>query len=46
MKVIDIYNNATRPVFSIELSPPLNGTSLDPIFNTVSGLMKYDPAFT
>jgi len=45
MKVIDIYNNATRPVFSIELSPPLNGTSLDPIFNTVSGLMKYDPAY-
>ncbi|MCG8401002.1 MAG: methylenetetrahydrofolate reductase [Firmicutes bacterium] len=45
MKVIDIYNNATAPVFSIELSPPLNGTPLEPIFNTVSGLMKYEPAY-
>lgn len=45
MKVIDIYSIATDPVFSIELSPPLNGTSLDPIINTVSGLMKYRPAF-
>lgn len=45
MKVIDIYNSATKPVYSIELSPPLNGTSADPIFNTVSGLMKYRPAY-
>ena len=45
MKVIDIYNMATEPVFSIELSPPLNGTSLEPIFNTVSGLMKFRPAY-
>ncbi|MEW6426362.1 MAG: methylenetetrahydrofolate reductase [Bacillota bacterium] len=45
MKVIDIYKKATGPVFSIEVSPPVNGTSLDPIFNTVSALLKYDPAF-
>jgi len=45
MKVIDIYNSASKPVYSIELSPPLNGTSAEPIFNTVSGLMKYRPAY-
>ncbi|MFZ5643958.1 MAG: methylenetetrahydrofolate reductase [NAD(P)H] [Bacillota bacterium] len=45
MKVIDIYNNASGPIFSIELSPSLNGTSLDPIFHTVSGLMKYNPKY-
>jgi len=45
VKVIDIYRQAKGPVFSLEVSPPLNGASLDPVFATVKALLKYQPAY-
>lgn len=45
MKVGEIYKKAKRPVFSIELSPPLNGGSQDPIFNTIDAFKGFKPAW-
>jgi len=45
MKVGEIYKKAKGPVFSIELSPPLNGAALDPIFNTIDAFKKFNPAW-
>jgi len=45
MKVGEIYKKAKRPVFSIELSPPLNGGSQDPIFNTIDAFKEFNPAW-
>ena len=45
MKVGEIYKKAKRPVFSIELSPPLNGGSLDPVFNTIDAFKEFKPAW-
>ena len=45
MKVSEIYKKAKGPVFSIELSPPLNGASLDPIMNTIDSYKEFKPAW-
>jgi len=45
MKVGEIYKKAKRPVFSIEVSPPLNGGSLDPVFNTIDAFKEFKPAW-
>lgn len=45
MKVIELYKKSRVPVFSIEVSPPLNGESLDPIFNTIDSLKAFKPAW-
>jgi len=45
MKVGEIYKKAKRPVFSIELSPPLNGGSQDPIFNTIEAFKEFQPSW-
>jgi methylenetetrahydrofolate reductase (NADPH) len=45
MKVGEIYKKAKEPVFSIELSPPLNGGSLDPVFNTIDAFKEFKPAW-
>ncbi|UCE97786.1 MAG: methylenetetrahydrofolate reductase [Dehalococcoidia bacterium] len=45
MKVGEIYKKAKKPVFSIEMSPPLNGGSQDPIFNTIEAYKEFKPAW-
>jgi methylenetetrahydrofolate reductase (NADPH) len=45
MKVIEFYKRGKAPVLSIEVSPVLNGESLDPIFNTISSLGEFEPAW-
>ncbi len=45
MKVSEIYKKAKRPVFSIEVSPPLNGGPLEPIFNTINSFKEFEPAW-
>jgi|GEM_PF-156419 len=45
MKVAEIYKKAKKPVFSIEMSPPLNGGSLDPVFNTIDAYKEFKPAW-
>lgn len=45
MKVVEFYKRSRAPVFSIEVSPPLNGASLDPIFDTINSLKEFNPAW-
>jgi methylenetetrahydrofolate reductase (NADPH) len=45
MKVGELYKKAKKPVFSIEVSPPLNGGSLEPIFNTIDAYKEFEPAW-
>ncbi|SHJ10159.1 5,10-methylenetetrahydrofolate reductase (NAD(P)) [Tangfeifania diversioriginum] len=45
MKVIDIINNAKKPVFSFELLPPLKGNDTSRIYRTVESLTEFDPKY-
>ena len=48
MKVIDIIKQAEqtgKKRFSFELLPPLKGDGLEKIFNAITTLLPYDPAF-
>jgi len=45
MKVTEFYSKSRAPVLSIEVSPPLNGESLAPIFNTINSFKEFNPAW-
>jgi len=45
MKVTDIIKDATKPLFSYEIMPPLRGGSSEKIFGMVEELMPYNPPF-
>ncbi len=45
MKVTEFYRKSKAPVLSIEVSPPLNGESLDRIFNTIDSFKEFNPAW-
>jgi len=43
--VIDLINSSKRPLFTFELLPPLKGHSIERIYNTIEGLLEYEPAY-
>jgi methylenetetrahydrofolate reductase (NADPH) len=45
MKVIDKINNRTKPLFSIEMVPPLRGNNIEGIYKRIDQLIDFDPAF-
>lgn len=45
MKIIDLYKTASRPVFSIEILPPRNGTDESNILNLVRELRMHNIGF-
>lgn len=45
MKVIDHINNAKSTLFSFELLPPLKGSTLQTIFDTIDPLVEFNPAY-
>jgi len=45
MKVIEHIKNAKQTLFSFEILPPLKGTSIDSIYNTLDPLMEFNPSF-
>lgn len=45
MKIIDIINKAEKTLFSFELLPPLKGTNGNKLYNTVEGLLEFDPQY-
>jgi methylenetetrahydrofolate reductase (NADPH) len=45
MKVIDKINNATGPLLSFEILPPLKGKSIQSIYDHLDPLMEYKPSF-
>tara|TARA_B100001142_G_scaffold259372_1_gene261517 strand:- start:3689 stop:4642 length:954 start_codon:yes stop_codon:yes gene_type:complete len=45
MKVIDHIKNANRTLFSFEILPPLKGTSIQSIYNSLDPLIEFQPPF-
>ena len=45
MKVIDHLKRASRTLFSVEILPPLKGTSIQNIWNMLDPVMEFRPAF-
>lgn len=45
MKVIDHINNSKRPIFSIELLPPLKSKGIEPLYKTIENLLELEPSF-
>ncbi|MBN1820647.1 MAG: methylenetetrahydrofolate reductase [NAD(P)H] [Prolixibacteraceae bacterium] len=45
MKVIDIINKSNKTVFSFELLPPLKGNDAGKIYNTIEGLLDFNPQY-
>lgn len=45
MKVIDILNNSQRPFASFELVPPLKGSDVTRLYDSIDPLMEFVPPF-
>jgi len=45
MTVIEKINNATGPLFTFELLPPLKGHSIERTYAAIDRLMEYSPAY-
>ena len=45
MKVTEHINNANRTLFSFEILPPLKGTSIQSIYDSLDPLMEFSPPF-
>ena len=45
MKVIDILNNSQRPFASFELVPPLKGSDVTRLYDSIDPLMEFAPPF-
>lgn len=45
MKVIDLIYNTGRTAFSYEILPPLKGTGIDKLYETIDILREFDPQY-
>jgi len=45
MKVTEHIKNAKKTLFSFEILPPLKGTSIESIYNSLDPLMEFSPPF-
>lgn len=45
MRAIDLIKNTNRTAFSFEVLPPIKGTGIEKIFETVEALMDFDPQY-
>jgi len=45
MKVIDHLKNAKKPLFSLEILPPLKGKGIQSIYDGIDPLMEFGPSF-
>lgn len=45
MKVIDHVNQATKPLVSFEILPPLKGKGIQSLYNHLDPLMEFKPAY-
>jgi methylenetetrahydrofolate reductase (NADPH) len=45
MSVINKIKNATGPLFTFELLPPLKGHSIERIYTAIDRLIEYNPAY-
>ncbi len=45
VRIIDIINESTNPIFSFEILPPLKGNSIYKVFDIIEKLKKFGPKF-
>lgn len=45
MKVIDLIKSNDKTAFSIEILPPLKGTGIEKLFETIETLKEFDPKY-
>ncbi len=45
MKIVDIISGTQGTAFSFEILPPLKGTGMGSLLNTVRRLREYDPKY-
>ncbi len=45
MKVIDLINKNKKTAFSYEILPPLKGTGIEKIYQTIEDLKEFDPQY-
>ncbi len=45
MKITDVLKNTKETHFSFELLPPLKGSSINQIYNTINSLMEFKPPY-
>lgn len=45
MKVIDKINQSDKTLFSFEILPPLKGSSIQSIYDSIDPLVEFDPSF-
>ena len=45
MKVIDLIHNSEKTAFSFEILPPLKGTGIEKLYQTVDTLREFDPKY-
>jgi len=45
MKITDHIKQATQPLFSFEIIPPVKGKSIQELYNNINPLMEFNPPF-
>ncbi len=45
MKVIDLIKNTNQTAFSFEILPPLKGTGIEKVYQTIDTLTEFDPKY-
>ena len=45
MKVIDLIHSNKKTAFSFEILPPLKGTGIDKLYQTIDTLREFDPKY-
>lgn len=45
MKIIDLIHNTPKTAFSYEILPPLKGTGIDKLYETIDTLQEFDPKY-
>lgn len=45
MRVIDLINSNERTAFSFEILPPLKGTGIEKLYQTIDTLREFDPKY-
>ncbi len=45
MKVVDLIKSTEKTAFSFEILPPLKGTGIDKLYDSVEALLEFDPKY-
>lgn len=45
MKIVNLFKNTDKTLFSFELLPPLKGNDINIIYNTIDPLTEFNPAY-